>query len=477
MARPTQIPFPLSTSPGSRTQESAGRIINAYAEPLGQGAPSSVVYHRAPGLNSWGASVATGFRGAAEFGGQLYVAYSGRLDRYSSAGGNSVLWGALSGDAKGFFARNNAATPSLVFCDPDGNVAYTDAGGVLHNGYPDPDLPSVNSACDVDGYIVFTAANGRAYATDLNSLDVNPLSFATAESKPDGLVRGVGYAGQLFLFGNYSTEVWTNVGTSPFPFARQYVIQRGLAGPYCIAGYENGFGKGVAFVGDDNGVYLLSGLTPNKISPPDLDTLIEAVADKRELEASVYISHGHAFWQLSCSAWTWTFNLNNNKWHERQSYNLLRSRMSGAVYAFGKWLCGDTVTSRINEITASVATEVGEPLRVRLESGPVENWPAGSHVGRADFNFTTGVGLLTTGPVTETNPVVELSWSDDGGQTYYAARPRDLGAYHDTNAMVSLVSCTGRSSWNGRRWRIDMSDPVHFGFMGGTQSQSARIGG
>jgi hypothetical protein len=474
---PTQIPFPLSTAPGSRTQESAGRIINAYAEPLGQGAPSSLVYHRAPGLKAWGTSAGTGFRGAAEFGGFLYAAYSGRLDRYSSAGGASVMWGALSGDAKGFFARNNAATPSLVFCDPDGNVAYTDAGGVLHNGYPDPDLPSVNSVCDLDGYIVFTAANGRAWATDLNALDVNPLSFGTAESKPDGLTRAVSYSGQLFLFGAYSTEIWTDVGTTPFPFARQYVIPRGLAGPYCIAGQENGFGKGLGFVGDDNAVYLLTGVTPNKISPPDLDVLIEAVADKRTLEASVYISHGHAFWQLSCDAWTWTFNLNNGKWHERQSYNQVRSRMSGSVYAFGKWLAGDTLTSRVNEVTASVTTEIGDPLRVRLESGPIENWPAGSHVGRVDFNFTTGVGLLTGADPIEISPVVEISWSDDGGQNFYAARPRSLGAYHASTALVSLISCTGRTSWNGRRWRLDVSDPVHFGFMGGTQSQSARVNG
>jgi hypothetical protein len=37
------------------------------------------------------------------------------------------------------------------------------------------------------------------------------------------------------------------------------------------------------------------------------------------------------------------------------------------------------------------------------------------------------------------------------------------------------VSNTGRSTWLGRRWRIDQADPVQFGFTGGTQSVSPKV--
>ena len=40
-------------------------------------------------------------------------------------------------------------------------------------------------------------------------------------------------------------------------------------------------------------------------------------------------------------------------------------------------------------------------------------------------------------------------------------------------AVFALVGCTGRTKWEGRRWRLDISDPVHVGFMGGTQSIDA----
>ena len=55
-----QIPFPDSTMPGTpgHFQESGGRIINSYLEPLGPAAPSTLIYRRAPGLRTFGTTVA-----------------------------------------------------------------------------------------------------------------------------------------------------------------------------------------------------------------------------------------------------------------------------------------------------------------------------------------------------------------------------------------------------------------------------------
>jgi hypothetical protein len=65
------IPFPLSSAPGGVSgQESAGRLINCYAEPLGKdiGAqkgfvPPVVVWRKSPGLAQFCASTQSGFRG------------------------------------------------------------------------------------------------------------------------------------------------------------------------------------------------------------------------------------------------------------------------------------------------------------------------------------------------------------------------------------------------------------------------------
>jgi hypothetical protein len=191
------------------------------------------------------------------------------------------------------------------------------------------------------------------------------------------------------------------------------------------------------------------------------------------------MSRGHPFFQVTGAAFSWVYDLSTKQWSERQSYGLSYSRIIGArnVNVFGKWLTGDSASGHIREVTASAQDETGSPFRVRLESGPVVKFPAGERVGRADFDFVTGVGVASGTDPIQRNPMVEISWSDDGGQDWSAALARELGRQSVTEGLVSLVGCTGRSTWNGRRWRLDISDPVVTGFMGGLQSDSPRKAG
>lgn len=466
------IPFPLSSSPGQVPQEGAGRLINCYAEAKGDKKP---VWHRVPGLKNYGTTTRTGIRGMIEINGLIYSAWNGHLESHATAtGGASTSIGTLAGTKKGFFARNlKSPTPDQWFVDPDGNIA-TFTSSAVTSGWPDPDLPAVNATCMMDGYGVFTTGDGRAFATDLNATSVNALSFGAANAKPDGLVRPVSFGGNLFLFGNYTTEIWSDQGLTPFPFQRAFVIPRGLAGPYCVAGHDDGFGKALIWVGDDNRVHRLDGYTPTDISPPDLDRLIEAVSDKTTLEASVYISAGHPFWELSSPAWTWVFDLNTQKWHEKQQYLGVRSRTSVTLNtSTDLWLCGDTNTGNIQQITLAALDEIGNPLRARIESASVEGFPNRIRVGRADFDFATGVGIATGIDPIQTNPTVEISWSDDAGATWSTPILRKLGAQQISKTRVTLFN-TGLSGAQGRRWRIDVSDPVHVGFMGGVQGTEVR---
>jgi hypothetical protein len=466
------IPFPVSTSPGAKKQEAGGRIVNGYTEELGDQAPNKTVIRRSPGLMNFGTSSQSGYRGAIVVNGVLYVGFSGKLEKWTDAGGASTNVGNLNGTKRGFFAANNNTTPDKVFVDPDGNIATFTTSAVT-NSYPDADLPSVNSVDFLDGYLVFTTGDGRAFATDLNSTAVNALSFGKAEAKPDGLVRVVSWGGRLLFFGNISTEVWTDAGTTPFPFARSTVIPRGLAGPYCVSGYEDGFSRGPIWVADDNCVYALQGYTPTKVSDPDIEGLIEAVSDKTTLEATCYMSRGHAFWQLSCPDWTWVLDISTSLWFERDSYLLSRSRIAGAINAFNLWLTGDTETGNMQEITSTANDEVGNPLRLRIESGPVMNFPAGEVVGRADFYFATGTGIATGHDPDQTDPDVEISWCDNA-LNWSNPILRKLGRQAEPEQLISLVACTGRTSWQGRRWRLDISSGVYSSFMFATQSDDPR---
>lgn len=466
------ISFPVSHFPGQVASEGAGRLYNCYAEPIGEGGRANAVRHRSPGLINFGTTTRTGFRGAIEVNGVQYIAFNGKLEKLTTAGGASVNVGNLNGTKKGFFARNNAPTPDKWFVDPDGNIAVFTPTGVT-NAWPDADLPAVNGTCSIDGFGVFTTGDGKAFATDLNSTSVSALSFGTAESKPDGLTRPIAWSGRLYLCGPQTIEIWNDQGLAPFPFAKADVIPLGIAGPYCATGIEDNFTKGLYITASDNAVYAISGNAPTKISTPDLDGLIEAVSDKTDLEMCSYIARGHAFIQVSCSNWTWVYNINNQKWHERPSYLIARSRITQSFYSFNKWLCGDTLTGNIQQIVSSAFDEIGDPLPCEVWSAPVQKFPSRIRVATMWFDFAVGVGIAPGLDPVATDPDIEISWSDDGGQTFSIPRVRKLGRQSLGLSRVRVNQC-GMSGSQGRIVKIKMSSPVHFGLMGGEMSAELR---
>lgn len=473
------IPFPLSSAPGASFQESAGRLINCYAEPLGKDvlaskklAPPIVVWRKSPGLSRFGTSGNTGFRGQILVNNTLYAAWSGRVSRFDSTGTETGLTGSLTGTEKVFFARNNATNPDVV-CVAPGTGAFTVTTSAV-SSFADPDIGAPNSVCFMDSFFIFTYGDGTLQASGQNAVTISTLDKTTAQSKPGGLTRAVPFNGQLVALGPVFGEVYSDTANpTGFPFTRSYVLQRGLISPYAIAGHEDGFASALIWGADDNSVVMHNG-TPNplKISPPDLDRLIAGVANKTTLEASVYIAQGHPKWVISCPTFTWEFDLGSKKWNERASYQQMRWRAIGGCSAFGKWIFGDTQAGQLIYIDQTNFSEVGSPLVMQIESGPVANFPNRTKVARADFNFVTGVGIATGQDPIATNPTVGVSWSNDGGWTWSNEFIRQLGRQATTSRVTMLRS--GQTGVQGRRWRLKISDPVYGGFLGGTQDMALR---
>jgi hypothetical protein len=467
------IPFPLSSAPGDTPRESAGRLINCYAEPLGKDvnakkgmSPPAVVWRKTPGLSRFATSTNVTFRGMQLVNNTLYAAWSGKISSFNSAGAETTLTGTLIGTDKVFFARNNKVpTPDLVCVSPSN-------GGVIVGASSVSDWSaagSPNSVSFMDGYFLLTYGDGTIQASDLNATTINTLNKTTAQSKPGGLTRGLPFNGQFYVLGPVFGEVYADTANpTGFPFTRSYTLQRGLLSPYAAAGHEDGFGSALLWVADDNSVVMANGTpNPTKVSPPDLDRLIAGVTNKTTLEASVYISGGHPRWRLTSASFTWEFDLGTQKWNEVKSYQKTRTRGISGHSAFGKWLVGDTDANQILYIDGSTYDEVGNPLQFQLESGPVINFPNRTKVARADFDFVTGVGIATGPDPIATRPKVAISWSDDGGITWSTELVRELGAQATPQRITVLR--TGQTGVQGRRWRLNVSDPVYVALLGASQ--------
>jgi hypothetical protein len=573
MRGPFPINWPLSSFPGNTAQEGAGRLINVSAEPIGPGGASPASYHRQPGLSQHASTTQSGYRGGLIVNNLSYEIWTppptGTNPNNAAtvdAGGTVALLGPLAGTKHVSIARNQNVVPDVVAVDIDNGAFVLSTGGAPVAFNAGGILPQPNSICFQDGYFFFTIADGRCFASPINTLGsstapFNALTFITAQSRSDvTLLRGIAFSGLLFLFTTGHCEVWQDVANPApaFPYARQVVLPFGLLQANAIAGWETGFDD-LSWVAQDFGVWQLpyGSLQPQKISPPDLDRLIEAQHRAGNvLEASVYMFAGKKFWVLSSPAWTWEFNLGTQSWNERWSLSPFgtqgRWRGTGGHPAFGKWLLGDVQSGTLCYIDDANRTELGAPMLARMESAPVADFPNRIRVARADFNFSVGSGQVVraitmhvtgtaagtggvvrlavdqtqqvntndtvvvsgVGGTTEANgtwvvtvidathielqgsvfahawssgglvtdvtappnvmePRVAISWSDDGGLSWGNPILRGLGRQDvSKTTRITLARC-GLSGNQGRRWRIDASDPVNSSFLSATQTDSS----
>ena len=604
---PIPIPFPISTFPGSDPQESEGRLINAYVEPLGDPKAGKVKWVRSAGLTAFATTANAGYRGGLIVNNLAYECWSGNASTVTQGGVVSNIGsGSLPGTARVSIARNQASpVPDVIAVDPvQGayvlgsatvtaatatatiggssfvvgdvvaltvlnsaisppfpisvshtvvasetattiatalktlinanatlaayNVTATSAGAVItisHNGAignqsslleavtgtgnetvtfsptsgvlsggagtvgafsgsptaynANGILPQPNSVAFQDGYFFLTTGAGQVYATGLNNLTVNALTFVTVQAKSDvTLFRGIAFSGLMLFFTTGSCEVWQDAANPApnFPYSRSAVLEVGLLQASAIAGNETGFSE-LIWVGQDFAVHWMtaSQLSHIDISTPDLQRLIKDAYEAGEtLEADCDVRSGKKFWRLSSSDWTWEFNLTTKKWNERTS--LLASglfgrwRATGGHPAFGNWLVGDKQTGNILSIDDTNPTDDGAVVAWEVQSAPVKKFPEQQFVARADFDFVMGVGQ----ELGTQNPQVAIYMSRDGGNDWGNPLLRSLGAQKDALRTRVSVTRMGITGTMGARWRLVITDPVYASLLGGTMASALR---
>lgn len=469
------ILFPQTSTPGEHRQSGRGRLLNMFWEPIvTDDRPEQAnksVWRRAAGTKTWGvttAPLATPFRNAFHAHGLLYAAYGGTMWKWAPGDipRPGTSFDVVPGSAKIFYAKNNKATPDVVMVIPGEGARLLTPSGVA--AYPDVDLPGPNSVCCVSSFFIFSIGDGRMFATEPNSTAINQLTFASAETKSDTLLRVVPVGnGQLLACGDNSMEVWGPPVQPPpgFPFSYISAMPYGIIGANALAGYEDGWTKGIFFVAPDYGVYALNNLQPLKVSPPDLDRLIKQTVNKDDIEVSVFGFSGRGIVVVQTPQWSWHFDTSTLKWHERQSYLVNYWRHERPVYAWGAWLAGDRKQPFIYVVDSDIETEAGDPLPAQI-TGVVDVFPAKTRVARIDLDITHGVGVTTGIVPTQTNPVLHVAYSVDGGVDWSDPVRKPFNQMGRPVGVCTVRNC-GIVRAKQFKVKLTVSDPVYFALMGG----------
>lgn len=458
--------FPTSSAPGIRPQEGAGRIVNGYAVKTEQGARGPFVHKRSPGLRETvsGITQHSHCRGLIEISGTALVLLDQRV--YSVTEASEVFTatnlGALTGTDNVTVARNNAGTPDIVAVTDDGTFnLFT---GSAPTSFADGDLPSVNTVTGVNGYFIFTTSAGALWASGLNAVTVDTNANATVQTNPSGLLRGVYFRNEFFACGPDGLAVWDEVGTSPFPLEyKKIFIPVGLIGSHAITGFEPR-GPGVlVWVAPDYTVRRLNGYEPVVVSNDAVSAAIRSAADPSAIEACCYTDDKNAFVAFtSPDEWTWELNLSTGAWNERTSYGRDDWRGRKSVYAFNRWLIGDDLTGKLAAIDSTYKKEYTDALIWLLRSGPNAQYNTRDGL---EFDITAALGNAAGADPIETDPVMMIRYSVDGGYTFSNELTRGLGQQGQGDRRV-IVNRLGMLKAKGLVVECSISDPVAFEFYG-----------
>ena len=437
-------------------------LQNFYVDFRPAGEKSQVVAHGFPGLDLFASFGDTPIRGMlfVEQAELLFLVHRGTLYQINNAGVKTSR-GTLNTSSGYVEMAHNGSVLMIV----DGTNGYTyNTGTTTFAQITDGDFPSSpTSVTWTGGYFIAGFDNGRFYvAEDPTSWDA--LDFSNAESSPDSLVRVFADHGQVIMFGDISTEFWGNTGATDFPFGKVQGADQewGLAARESVAKFDGS----IAFLCQNKmGKPIVGKLIGNqveKISTPDLDSIIANYSVASDATAFAYLLNGHPMYQINfpSEGQSWSYDGLTGIWSKRKSEGISRHLCEFASQFLSKTILSDYSAGSLYVLNDSTYTENGSTIEGEVIGEHWDSELSRVSIDNIRLDMETGVGT-TTGQ--GSNPQVMLQLSKDGGKTFGNERWRSLGKIGEYSTRVEW-----RRNGDARRItaKIRITDPVRRTILG-----------
>lgn len=453
-----KLPF-LGQAYASRSPILASQtLINLYAEGTEGNSGDVGAFYGTPGLASIVAASGA-VRGLRVAGGRLYAAIGSRAYRIDSSY-NAVDLGALPYDTSPVAIIDNGSQVAFAHSQGWHWVSFSGAAIAPVSGSP---IGSILT--EMDNYVIFTTSSlgqfGITALADLSTID--PLDIASAEGAPDNLVSVIADHREVWLFGENTTEIWSDTGASLFPFERSPggFIEQGCVAKWSPAKLDNS----VFWVGRDrNGqgvVYRANAYIPQRISTHAIEFAINNYGDISDAIGFSYQEEGHSFYWLtfpSADA-SWVYDVATNGWHERawldHATGLLHRHRANCYAFFNKsHIVGDWSNGKIYRMGLDIGNDNGtEIYRERAFEIPE------SENKRVRMDYLEL--MATVGDSATPTSQIWMQISKDGGRTWGYKRFQTMGDIGET-----YVRSRWRHMGMGRniviRFGTTMSSRVHW---------------
>lgn len=307
------------------------------------------------------------------------------------------------------------------------------------------DLPNIPGTIDpitpdqlaiVEQRIIINSTNSNQwFYSNAGTSTIDADNFYTAEQSSDKVngIRSV--AGNVWLWGIRSVEIWrgTRVNNAPFSWVGGSGYNIGCKSPKSISvSGDNVLWLGSSDIGE-NRVYRGAGITIEAVSNDAIDEAIAALPDAANAEGYCYSSGGSQFYVLTFreSKRTFVYDLSTNKWHERSRWNLALGKHEAwepmhCAFAYGKYYFGMLSSDYICTLESGVNTDYdGNPI-MREAICPVI-YDGGNVVYMNEIALDMEIGATAVLSGYGEDPKMFLSISRDGGYTFGLNVPRGMG--------------------------------------------------
>ena len=331
----------------------------------------------------------------------------------------------------------------------------------------DPDLGIVLDVVWVDGYFMTTDGEFLVVTELSNPLQVNPLKYGSSEVDPDPVVALLKLRNEVYALNRNTIEVFDNVGSEFFPFARidGAQIQKGVVGTFACCVYM----EQVAFLGsgrnESPGIYMGANATANKISTQEIDDILlnytEAQLATVKLEARNDKAHQHLYVHLPDQTLVFdgaaTQALQQPVWFVLTStvVGFSQYRARNLVWAYDKWLVGDPQSSNVGYLVDTISTHWGQKVRWEFGTQIVYNEGNGALFHELELVSLTGRVALGVNPQISTSYSLDgLSWSQD--------RFVNVGTIGTTKKRIVWFQQGNMRNWRIQRFRGDSDSHMSF---------------
>lgn len=289
----------------------------------------------------------------------------------------------------------------------------------------------------LDSFFLALEGDGFSISNSNDGLTWDPTQFAMRDSAPDPWKALKVVGTRIYLVGEYTSDVFTNTGASPFPFeaVQGAVIPQGTPAPFSATPYKGS----LCFLAQNRTgsrtVQRLTAYTPEKISTAALDYILSTYSRVDDAEGFAYQELGIDFYVLNIPSQnvSWVYD-DVGGWHKRETWNSAANRGDAwharcHCLAFDQHLVGDRATDAIYTLSSTLHTDFGGAALRRVRTAP--------NLGDVEVNnltlvMDTGVGI----PGVSDNPVVALQTSRNKGKTWGTERWRHLGKQGEYQTRV-----------------------------------------